>query len=717
MKKILISFYYIQTILLYICNAIKLNSIALSYSPEDHFFNSVANDFNKYAKEQGLDVELDVNLITFNNSSNLAEDYKTNLEILREKNSKKYDIYFYDIAYASIYFNNLLELDDLLPSNHLALYKSGIASQTCKYNGKWIGLPVDVNYRVLYSNSKLLEEYGKILPKTWDEMLNIGEKILNEERKKGNNDLIGYNGFIPEYENNLSSVEEFIYSYRISKDSSYPKYGSSEALRALIALKEIKNKLSSDEIFQSNDMYSISKLKDGNAIFLKFWTFPKVNSVYNITILLGDKEGISGSAIGGYNIGIDKNINKEKKKFAIEALEYITSWDTQKRYLINDHVLSAIDELYNDQEVCHSIDCNLIKSIQSFSHSYDENYYKKFKTYIYDYLYGKASAKNVLDSIVDIKKIYFIRVDPSESFEGLIIFITTSLIIVIILFSTRLLFDIKFREFFKFLTIDLWLLTIFGDLIILSSVFPEYGMRTSVKCKLRYILLSLGYNISITPILYKIINKSPHEDIFKQKVCEHKKIFLSTVIGINIVLSLLLLLTPNYDIEDQYGLDDKKFQICKMNNIYGKIVLFFTYLFIVLIMITMIFYSISKWSINENKDCLKTYISLLCIDSIFFILFSIFYMIKFGSYTLQFLIPALIADLIGLMNYGVVYGTKAITLLRKKKYISEMNMKHMLNDFSTTSESNSRNDAVSLKSLYVMHQLGKETIIENSNFG
>ena len=43
----------------------------------------------------------------------------------------------------------------------------------------------------------LLNKYEKKLPKTWEEMLNIGNEILKEERANGNNELIGYNGFIP----------------------------------------------------------------------------------------------------------------------------------------------------------------------------------------------------------------------------------------------------------------------------------------------------------------------------------------------------------------------------------------------------------------------------------------------------------------------------------------------------------------------------------------
>jgi len=43
----------------------------------------------------------------------------------------------------------------------------------------------------------------------------------------------------------ISSVEEFIYSYREFKNSTFPDYDSEEAINALNKLKQIKNEISS----------------------------------------------------------------------------------------------------------------------------------------------------------------------------------------------------------------------------------------------------------------------------------------------------------------------------------------------------------------------------------------------------------------------------------------------------------------------------------------
>ncbi|ORY09801.1 hypothetical protein LY90DRAFT_678073 [Neocallimastix californiae] len=142
----------------------------------------------------------------------------------------------------------------------------------------------------------------------------IGNEILKEERANGNNELIGYNGFIPDYENYLSSVEEFIFSFRNNITSHYPGYDSTEAQNAFKKLKQIKNDLSSNEAFRSNDSFSIEKLTDGKAIFIKYWFFQTVNKVYKKSILPGNIKVISGSTIGGYNIGINNKYQIIEKK-------------------------------------------------------------------------------------------------------------------------------------------------------------------------------------------------------------------------------------------------------------------------------------------------------------------------------------------------------------------------------------------------------------------
>jgi len=59
--------------------------------------------------------------------------------------------------------------------------------------------PVLLKHIILYINMKYLNKYGKEIPTTWDELIDTGMDILNEERKLNNTDLVGYCGYFPSY--------------------------------------------------------------------------------------------------------------------------------------------------------------------------------------------------------------------------------------------------------------------------------------------------------------------------------------------------------------------------------------------------------------------------------------------------------------------------------------------------------------------------------------
>eukprot|EP00833_Pecoramyces_ruminatium_P001843 jgi/Orpsp1_1/1175875/evm.model.c7180000055549.1 len=164
---------------------------------EGKLFKSIEEEFNNYSKENELDIELSISLMTKLNSTISYENFDSSIELLLKKGSKKYDLLFYDVVYTKKHSPYFLDLNQNLQKDHLSLYNNKIVDQICKYNDQLYGLPLYINLSVLYSNVKLLKNYGKDIPKTWDELLTTGKYIYDKEQKKGNTKLVGYNGFIP----------------------------------------------------------------------------------------------------------------------------------------------------------------------------------------------------------------------------------------------------------------------------------------------------------------------------------------------------------------------------------------------------------------------------------------------------------------------------------------------------------------------------------------
>jgi len=51
-----------------------------------------------------------------------------------------------------------------------------------------------IDCTLLYYNQEYLDKYNKELPKTWDDLIETGQYILNEEKKLNNTDFVPYNG-------------------------------------------------------------------------------------------------------------------------------------------------------------------------------------------------------------------------------------------------------------------------------------------------------------------------------------------------------------------------------------------------------------------------------------------------------------------------------------------------------------------------------------------
>ncbi|KAG4100440.1 hypothetical protein H8356DRAFT_1422913 [Neocallimastix lanati (nom. inval.)] len=87
-----------------------------------------------------------------------------------------------------------------------------------------------------------------------------GKYILDNERKDGNKNLIGYNGLFADRKSGIMSALEFIHSFRKTKDSPYPKYTDQEAVDALYKIKEVKDTLASDLIFKFEEKETINNI-------------------------------------------------------------------------------------------------------------------------------------------------------------------------------------------------------------------------------------------------------------------------------------------------------------------------------------------------------------------------------------------------------------------------------------------------------------------------
>jgi len=375
-------------------------------------YKPIVNEFNEYAKEKGLGIHVELNLLTYENSTLKVGDYESSLEATLKKKSTKYDIIFYDRIFTHKFGPYLVDLKKYLPEDHFKLYESGIASKTCVYDKKWVGLPMNVDILVLYYNNDLLKKYNKEIPKTWNELIGTSKFITEKEKEANNSTVISFIPFLNvEPELNTCIYYEFIYTFREKVDSPFPSFDSKEAKEALETLKKIKDEIASDDIFKNSMFYLQKMFEDLNFLFMYNWYFPSMGPYF--TFSPGKNSGVSGSVTGGYNVGINNSIDSKKIDASVQFIKFVTSKEKQKEIVMKNKVFSAIPELYDDEEVCKEVDCEKFKNIQLVSRPTQLRDYSSFselfRNSISDFLFnGKAST----DTLKEISKKY----DSSSSY-------------------------------------------------------------------------------------------------------------------------------------------------------------------------------------------------------------------------------------------------------------------------------------------------------------
>ena len=97
----------------------------------------MANDFNKYAEENNIDIFINMKVVK---KSDSFEAYGSMVEQILYKRNNKYDFFYFDNAYTQIYGKYLLDLRKHLTKEHLDIYDQKVLELTCEYDNTLVGL-------------------------------------------------------------------------------------------------------------------------------------------------------------------------------------------------------------------------------------------------------------------------------------------------------------------------------------------------------------------------------------------------------------------------------------------------------------------------------------------------------------------------------------------------------------------------------------------------
>jgi len=672
---ILLVFILLCILQLKIVKPIEITAITFSYNEKKHFYSSLVNGFNEYTRDKGLDIVLDINILTPDNSTAEAVDFATHIDNLLSKKTKRYDIFFYYGSNAFRYSNNFLNLYNYLGNDVLDNFAQEILL-TGDYDGILTGIPLSMDVSALYSNKDLLKKYGKSIPKTWDEVIETGEYILKKEREENpETELIGYNGYANR-EGTLPSFNEFLHSYRDSKNEPLPT-DDETMIEALKQFKYLMKSLSSESIYQSSDGFTINKLFDGNAIFLRFWYLGKITPIYQATAIPGKIAGISGTVGVANNVGISKYVSEERIQASLEFLKYISLKELQKKYVIGNSLMSATISLYDDEEVCSIVDCDIVKdamplTITQFDKdAFGSEYYnQKYTDCLFDYLYGNKTAEETVKRIKSLTGIHKLNLKTDDSIIGIIIFIVVILTLTLIVGSISLLFIKKFEKRYIFLPKVLWLMTILGSIMIMTSIFTLYGSITEFKCHLNIGLMMGGYYVCIIPILYRLIINIPKINSYSIWVRNNVILFIVLMLLIEVILNLTRIGTPLYKVKKVfiYSADEKNFVKCSKLPGLASAIFYIEITWILIVVLNMLFLLFIEWNLNVSYYEVRGIVASIFITTLSMIMYFLFTGLEIKNYFAYNILYVVTLYIFSFSNYFFIYGIKIIDpLIRNNK--------------------------------------------------
>ncbi len=225
-------------------------------------------------------------------------------------------------------------------------------------NGKVISLPYFADSQFLYYRKDLLAKYKRPVPKTWDDLMETSQIIMQGEK---NPNLRGF-------ETAGAPIEGTVCTFLVplwGEGSEMTKNGklnldTPEARQPFQLLGRLKQAgVMSPNVGEIvTDRIRIN-LQAGNLIFAQSWGYvwnrsqndadSKVKGNIGVTTLPSSKTGKSATCIGGWQLAVSA-FSKNKAE-AVKFVRYLSSPEVSKQQAIAASHLPVFPSVYKDKEV------------------------------------------------------------------------------------------------------------------------------------------------------------------------------------------------------------------------------------------------------------------------------------------------------------------------------------------------------------------------------
>lgn len=296
-----------------------------------------------------------INIIEGPNATNLIEDLYTSAFILGES---PYDLINMDVIWTSKFAAAgwLLDLTDKITPEQLAAFSpKDVEGGT--YEGRLYRIPLRSDVGMLYYREDLLKQIGLKPPETFEQLMNFSKVLQRSDRAKW-----GYLWQGRQYEGLVAMFVEVLQGYGgfwVNPETFEVGLDRPESLKAIAFLRDtIQAGVSPPGVTTYQEEETRRIFQSGQAVFLRSWPYvwPLANQKSSpIDGKIGIKPMVhapgenSAACLGGWGLGIAKSTKHPKE--AWKAIEYFTSREAQREFILKSGYVPSRRELFTDPEI------------------------------------------------------------------------------------------------------------------------------------------------------------------------------------------------------------------------------------------------------------------------------------------------------------------------------------------------------------------------------
>lgn len=343
--------------LLVVVPAFSQQTVTLNFligAPERPTWEPVIRDFE--ATHPGIRL----NFVEGPNATNAVEDLYTSSFLL---GSSPYDLVYMDIVWVPKFAAAgwLTDLSDKVSDADLTDFLEGDVAGG-RYQGGLYRMPVRSDAGMLYYRKDLLDAAGLKPPQTFAELLQISQTIQKSDAVPW-----GYLWQGRQYEGAAAMFVEVLAGsggFWIDPQTKAVGLDRSESVQAVkFLLETIQTGVSPRGVVTYQEEEARRLFQSGAAVFLRNWPYawPLANAEDSpvkgkiaIKPMVHAPGQESAACQGGWGWGIAKTTRHPKE--AWEAVQYLTSLETQRKVTLSTGYLPARRSLYNDPEIVRTYD-------------------------------------------------------------------------------------------------------------------------------------------------------------------------------------------------------------------------------------------------------------------------------------------------------------------------------------------------------------------------